>query len=58
MLHDDSRISHKRPELIWLQPRVTLQVVEKGLLICVIIGDCEKVSYELPSTWVKSNKVA
>jgi hypothetical protein len=47
MLHDDSRISHKRPKFIWLQPRVTLQVIEKGLLVCVVIGDCENISYEL-----------
>ena len=38
MLHDNRTIRNQRPELIRLQPRIALQMVQERLLIGVIIG--------------------
>ena len=40
MLHDDGSIGHERPELIRLQPGVSLQVVQKRSLISIVVRDC------------------
>ncbi|TPX10623.1 uncharacterized protein E0L32_008357, partial [Thyridium curvatum] len=40
VLHDDGEVGDQGPELVRLQARVPLQVLEKGGLVCVVVRIC------------------
>jgi hypothetical protein len=37
VLHDDGGIGDKRPKLVRSPPRITLKMVQEGLLVCVVV---------------------
>lgn len=44
MLDDDGRVCNQRPEIVRLESGVSLEVLEEGLLVCVVIWICLEVS--------------
>lgn len=41
MLQDDGRVGDEGPEVVGLEARVALEVLEKGGLVRVVVGACE-----------------